>query len=186
MLSTGEARIVQYRGVSEGTSKRVINPEKCFIFLIIRNDVDLNRRSLLRGAIVVGGGGFVGCNTRKNADDTMEGLARVEFANYDTTEHTLDVTLLRGSEGGDVVVEQTVILSPATIRTDGEREPTEEWVSDIPEQTGKYLLKWSMDGGDQETYQTEDIQGCMIIRVEIANDGKITPSLQGSVDCYGQ
>ncbi len=116
----------------------------------------------------------------------MEGLARVEFANYDTTEHTLDVTLLRGSEGGDVVVEQTVILSPATIRTDGEREPTEEWVSDIPEQTGKYLLKWSMDGGDQETYQTEDIQGCMIIRVEIANDGKITPSLQGSVDCYGQ
>ena len=154
------------------------------VFLTIRINMNLNRRTFLRAAIVVGGVGVAGCNTR-DADDTMEGLARIEFANYDTTEHTLDVTLLEGSEGGDVVVEQTVTLAPATIQSDGDRTPTEEWVSDIPEQTRRYLLKWSMDGNDQKTHQTEDIQGCMIIRVEITSDAEVTPSLQGSVDCYG-
>jgi hypothetical protein len=153
------------------------------VSLNIRIDMDLNRRTLLRGAIVVGGAGLAGCNTR-DADDTMEGLARVEVANYDTTAHTLDVTLLKGSEGGDVVVEQTVTLAPATIQTNGDRTPTEEWMSDVREQTGKYLLKWSMDGKEEETHRTEDIQGCMIIRVEITGDGQVTPSLQGSVDCY--
>ncbi|QLH83090.1 hypothetical protein [Halosimplex pelagicum] len=145
----------------------------------------VTRRGLLRGTFVVGATGLAGCDAQRDADDTFEGLARVEFANYDTAAHTLDVTISKGSDGGEVV-ERTVTLAPATVRTDGERTPTEEWVSDVPEQTGTYRVKWSMDDGARETRLTEDIQGCMVIRVEITKDRKVTVSLDGTVDCYGQ
>ncbi|WP_436911869.1 hypothetical protein [Halosimplex marinum] len=146
----------------------------------------VTRRALLRGTFVVGATGLAGCDARRDADDTFDGLARVELANYDTAPHTLDVTISNGPDGGEVVVERTVSLGPATVRTDGERTPTEEWVSDVPERTGKYRLKWSMDDGARETHLTEDIQGCMVIRVEITRDREVAVSLDGTVDCYGQ
>jgi len=141
----------------------------------------LNRRALLRYISIIGSVGLAGCNT---GNGRVKGLSRIESANYDTTEHKISVKLSRVS--GEILVEQTVTLTAATRQTDGEQTPTptSRWISDFPEKTGKFRIEWSIDSGDQETFRTESIQSCQLIRLEIGSDGEVSVNVVASVDCY--
>ena len=155
---------------------------KSFVLTVSLHDMMLNRRAFLRYNSVIGSVGLASCNTENGR---VKGLARIELANYDTTEHKISMKLSRVS--GEIMVEKTITLVAASRRTDGEQSPTptSRWISDFPEKTGKFRLEWSIDSGDRETFRTESIQGCQLIRLEIGSDGEVSVNMVASVDCYG-
>ena len=155
---------------------------KSFVLTVSLHDMMLSRRAFLRYNGVIGSVGLAGCNT---GNGRVKGLARIELANYDTTEHKISVKLSRVSD--EIMIEKTITLAAASKRTDGEQSPTptSRWLSDFPEKTGKFRLEWSIDSGDRETFRTESIQGCQLIRLEIGSDGEVSVSMVASVDCYG-
>jgi len=146
--------------------------------------MELRRRTLLRVVAGIGGVWLSGCTTGHR--DRPEGLARVEFYNYDTTGHVVEAKL--SNQSGTVLADRTMNLAPATAQSADEATPipTTEWVSDFPEQTGTFQLQWSVDSGQQETFQTENIQGCELLRAEIDSAGQMTVRTHGTVDCYGE
>ena len=126
------------------------------------------------------GGGVAGCT--EDSGSEPDGLAGVEFANYDAASHMIEVTL----SGECFVMDRTISLPPPTVQSDGEQSPITRSIRDFPDQAGGYVLEWSIDGGSQTRHQVTDLSACELMRVEIDDNRDVSVSMHPSIECYGQ